>query len=58
MSTLVLVLAFVVLGERQRVDHGAIDQICDRREMRERLATLLAMMMRQEKPAHDTVQAA
>ncbi|HZV38205.1 MAG TPA: acetyl-CoA carboxylase, carboxyltransferase subunit beta [Pseudoxanthomonas sp.] len=45
------------------LDHGAIDQICDRREMRERLATLLAMMMRQSKPsggmpADDTVQAA
>ena len=31
--------------------HGAIDQICDRREMRERLAALLAMMMRQGRPA-------
>ncbi len=32
------------------VEHGAIDQICDRREMRERLADLLALMMRQPKP--------
>lgn len=34
--------------------HGAIDQICDRREMRDRLADLLAMMMRQPRPADDT----
>ena len=45
------------------LEHGAIDQICDRREMRERLAALLAMMMRQSKPfdgvpADPTVQAA
>ena len=32
------------------VEHGAIDQICDRREMRDRLADLLALMMRQPKP--------
>src|SRR5690606_39351129 len=32
------------------LEHGAIDQICDRRELRDRLATLLAMMMRQPKP--------
>ena len=32
------------------VEHGAIDQICDRREMRDRLADLLAMMMKQTKP--------
>ena len=32
------------------VEHGAIDQICDRREMRDRLADLLAMMMKQPKP--------
>ena len=32
------------------VEHGAIDQICDRREMRERLAQLLAMLMKQAKP--------
>jgi len=31
--------------------HGAIDQICDRRELRDRLADLLALMMRQPKPA-------
>ncbi|MEL1264084.1 acetyl-CoA carboxylase, carboxyltransferase subunit beta [Pseudoxanthomonas putridarboris] len=30
--------------------HGAIDQICDRRELRDRLADLLALMMRQPKP--------
>ena len=32
------------------VEHGAIDQICDRREMRDRLADLLALMMKQPKP--------
>ena len=32
------------------VAHGAIDQICDRRELRDRLADLLALMMRQPKP--------
>jgi len=35
------------------VDHGAIDQICDRREMRDRIAHLCAMMMRQSEPADD-----
>ncbi|MEJ1098622.1 MULTISPECIES: acetyl-CoA carboxylase, carboxyltransferase subunit beta [unclassified Pseudoxanthomonas] len=32
------------------LEHGAIDQICDRREMRDRLADLLTLMMRQPKP--------
>jgi acetyl-CoA carboxylase carboxyl transferase subunit beta len=32
------------------VEHGAIDQICDRRQMRDRLADLTAMMMRQPMP--------
>ncbi|KTF34892.1 acetyl-CoA carboxyl transferase, partial [Xanthomonas vesicatoria] len=32
------------------LDHGAIDQICDRREMRDRIADLTAMMMRQARP--------
>jgi acetyl-CoA carboxylase carboxyl transferase subunit beta len=32
------------------VEHGAIDQICDRRELRERIAHLLAMLMRQPSP--------
>ena len=40
------------------LDHGAIDQICDRREMRERLAHLLAMMMNQPMPADDAEEAA
>ena len=35
------------------LEHGAIDQICDRREMRERIAHLTAMMMRQPEPASD-----
>ncbi|KHL51473.1 acetyl-CoA carboxylase carboxyltransferase subunit beta, partial [Xanthomonas cannabis] len=32
------------------LDHGAIDQICDRRQMRDRIAELSAMMMRQPRP--------
>jgi acetyl-CoA carboxylase carboxyl transferase subunit beta len=40
------------------VDHGAIDQICDRREMRDRIAHLLALMMRQSAPADDAEAAA
>jgi len=35
------------------VEHGAIDQICDRREMRDRIAGLLAMLMRQPAPPAD-----
>jgi acetyl-CoA carboxylase carboxyl transferase subunit beta len=35
------------------VDHGAVDQICDRREMRDRLAHLLALMMKQPAPQDD-----
>ncbi|KGQ19191.1 Acetyl-coenzyme A carboxyl transferase beta chain [Lysobacter dokdonensis DS-58] len=35
------------------LDHGAIDQICDRREMRDRIAHLTAMMLRQPEPAND-----
>jgi len=37
------------------LEHGAIDQICDRREMRDRLAQLLALMMRQPQPEDDAV---
>jgi acetyl-CoA carboxylase carboxyl transferase subunit beta len=33
------------------LDHGAIDQIVDRREMRDRLADLFALLMKQSKPA-------
>ena len=41
------------------LEHGAIDQICDRRELRDRLADLLAMMMRQPQPEDsDTLDAA
>ncbi len=36
------------------LEHGAIDQICDRRELRDRIAELLAMMTRQPRP--DTTQ--
>ncbi len=36
------------------VEHGAIDQICDRRELRDRIADLVAMMMRQAHPPEDT----
>ena len=32
------------------IDHGAVDTIIDRREMRARLATLLAMLMKQPSP--------
>ncbi|MBB6366594.1 acetyl-CoA carboxylase carboxyl transferase subunit beta [Xanthomonas sacchari] len=37
------------------LEHGAIDQICDRRELRDRLSELLAMMMRQPAPAKTEV---
>ena len=33
------------------LDHGAIDQIVDRREMRDRLADLFALLMKQPSPA-------
>ncbi|NBC13473.1 MAG: acetyl-CoA carboxylase carboxyltransferase subunit beta [Gammaproteobacteria bacterium] len=33
------------------VEHGALDQICDRRDLRERIATLLSMLMRRPKDA-------
>jgi acetyl-CoA carboxylase carboxyl transferase subunit beta len=32
------------------LDHGAIDQIVDRREMRDRLADLFALLMKQPSP--------
>ncbi len=35
------------------LEHGAIDQICDRRELRDRLSELLALMMRQPHPDAD-----
>ena len=35
------------------LEHGAIDQICDRREMRDRLAHLLALLMKQAQPEDD-----
>ena len=35
------------------LEHGAIDQICDRREMRERLAHLFALLMKQPQPDDD-----
>src|SRR5688572_28638721 len=35
------------------LDHGAIDQICDRRELRDRIAHLLALMMKQTQPQDD-----
>jgi acetyl-CoA carboxylase carboxyl transferase subunit beta len=37
------------------LEHGAIDQICDRRDLRDRLSELLAMMMRQPAPAKTEV---
>jgi acetyl-CoA carboxylase carboxyl transferase subunit beta len=39
------------------VEHGAIDQICDRRELRDRLADLFALLMKQPKPADDAAAA-
>ena len=36
-------------------DHGAVDLIVDRREMRDRLAALFALMMRQAQPAADAL---
>ncbi|HWS78476.1 MAG TPA: acetyl-CoA carboxylase, carboxyltransferase subunit beta [Thermomonas sp.] len=35
------------------LEHGTVDQIVDRREMRERLAHVLAMLMKQPAPADD-----
>ncbi len=32
------------------LDHGALDQICDRRDLRERIADLIAMLMRRPRP--------
>ncbi len=41
------------------LEHGAVDQICDRRELRDRLAVLLALLMRQPQPEDtDTLDAA
>ena len=40
------------------LEHGAVDQICDRREMRERIAQLLALLMKQPAPPEDEEVAA
>ncbi len=40
------------------VEHGAVDLIIDRREMREKLAALLALMMRQPAPQPDPAPSA
>jgi acetyl-CoA carboxylase carboxyl transferase subunit beta len=37
------------------LDHGAIDQICDRRELRDRISHLVALMMKQPEPEDDPV---
>ena len=37
------------------LEHGAIDQICDRRELRDRLADLCALMMKQTRPVEPEV---
>ena len=37
------------------LDHGAIDQICDRRELRERIAHLVALMMKLPEPEDEAV---
>ncbi|HEX5756048.1 MAG TPA: acetyl-CoA carboxylase, carboxyltransferase subunit beta [Arenimonas sp.] len=39
------------------LDHGTIDLIIDRREMRDKLAELLALMMRQPRPADAAAEA-
>jgi len=39
------------------LEHGAIDQICDRRELRDRIADLFALMLKQPKPAADIAAA-
>src|SRR5690606_16106348 len=38
------------------LDHGAIDAIVDRRQLREKLAALLALLMRAPAPAPDPEQ--
>jgi acetyl-CoA carboxylase carboxyl transferase subunit beta len=40
------------------VEHGAIDQICDRRELRDRIAHLLALLMKWPSPSEDAEVAA
>ncbi|MEI2455625.1 acetyl-CoA carboxylase, carboxyltransferase subunit beta [Lysobacter firmicutimachus] len=40
------------------LEHGTVDQICDRREMRDRLAHLLALLMKQSQPEDDAEAAA
>ncbi|WP_166208213.1 acetyl-CoA carboxylase, carboxyltransferase subunit beta [Cognatiluteimonas telluris] len=40
------------------VEHGAIDQICDRREIRDRVADLLALLMKQPRPVDEVEVAA
>jgi acetyl-CoA carboxylase carboxyl transferase subunit beta len=40
------------------VEHGAIDQICDRRELRDRISHLLALLLRQPQPQDDAEVAA
>jgi acetyl-CoA carboxylase carboxyl transferase subunit beta len=40
------------------LEHGAIDQICDRRQLRDRIAELSAMLMRQERPSEIVAVAA
>lgn len=40
------------------LEHGTVDQICDRREMRDRLSHLLALLMKQSQPEDDAEAAA
>jgi acetyl-CoA carboxylase carboxyl transferase subunit beta len=37
------------------LEHGVIDQICDRRELRERIAHLIALLMKLPEPEDETV---
>ena len=36
------------------LEHGAIDQICDRRELRDRIAELVALLLKQPHPPEDS----
>jgi len=39
------------------LDHGTVDQICDRREMRERIAHLVALLMKMPEPEDEPAEA-
>ena len=39
------------------LDHGVLDQICDRRELRERIAHLVALLMKLPAPEDEAAEA-